>query len=221
MCQPLPLLHYPCPKDASPLPRPLYHNFLNVTSTHPEKTQRHPVVRIPVSASLGSACWMPQAASSFTKVIPRSRDPWRPVSLQPLYKHHTPNSKRPNSAEAFVKKIPSPLRFPDRNDKSKMVVPKPVPTQQYLVHQTGLPTLPYLLSGFNRPGAEAVEQMKGLSLQPVLLPHLSIPSSQTHSTHPLQAPFSGPYEPGLRPYPYPVPFWPPPAGYSMATLQPY
>ncbi|KAG7331996.1 hypothetical protein KOW79_003830 [Hemibagrus wyckioides] len=217
VCQPLPIVHYPCPKDASSLPRPLYHNFLNLSSTHTDKTQRHPAVRIPVPASLGSTCWMPQAPSSFTKVIPRSRDHWRPVSLHPLYKNHAPNSKRPSSTE----KIPSTLRYQDRNDKSKMVVPKPMPTQQYLVHQTGLPTLPYLLSGFNRPGAEALEQMKALPLQPVLLPHPGIPPSQTHPTHPLQGPFPGPYEAALRPYPYSVPVWHPPSGFSMATLQPY
>ncbi|KAK2840626.1 hypothetical protein Q7C36_012205 [Tachysurus vachellii] len=208
VCQPLPLIHYPCPKDMSSLPRQLHHSFLNLTSTYPDKTQRHPSVRIPM---------VPQANSSFTKVVPRSHDHWRPVSFHSLYKNHTPNSKRPSSTE----KIPSTLRFPDRNDKSKMVVPKPMPTQQYLVHQTGLPTLPYLLSGFNRPGAEALEQMKALPFQPILFPHLSIPQSQTHPTHPLQGPFPGPYEATLRPYPYPVPVWHPPAGFSMATLQPY
>ncbi|XP_053480069.1 AT-rich interactive domain-containing protein 5A [Ictalurus furcatus] len=215
----VPFVRYPCPKDASPLLRPNHHNFLNFTSTHPDKTQRHPALRTPVPTSLSSACWVP-SASSFSKVVPRSRDPWRPVSLQPFYKPHAPNSKRPNSAETLVKKLPSPVRFPDRKDKSKMVVPKP--TQQYLVHQTALPTLPYLLSGFNRPRADALEQMKALPHQPFFFPaHVNIPPSQTHPTHPLQGPFLGPYEATFRPYPYSVPVWHPPAGYSVATLQPY
>ncbi|MCI4381299.1 hypothetical protein PGIGA_G00249920 [Pangasianodon gigas] len=220
VCQPLPFVHYPCPKDVSPLSRPLHQNFFNVTSTHPDKTQRHPALRIPGPAPPSPGCWVP-SASSFTKVVPRSHDPWRPVSLQPLYKPHAPNSKRPSSAEAYVKKIPSPLRFPERKDKSKMVVPKPVLTQQYLVHQAGMPTSPYLLSSFERSRPETLEQMKPLHLQPVLLPHLSIPPSQTHPTHPLQAPFPAPYEAALRPYPYSMPVWHTPAGYSVTTLQPY
>lgn len=220
-CQPLPFVHYSCLKDTPPLLRPLHHSFLNVTAAQPDKTQRHPALRIPAPMPLGTARWVP-SASSFTKVVPRSREPWRPVvSLQTLYKSHSQNSKRPSSNEAYMKKLPSPVRFPDRKDKSKMVVPKPVPTQQYLMHQTGLPTLPYLLSGFERPRAEALEQMKALPLQHVLFPaHLGIPPSQTHPTHPLQAPFP-PYEATLRPYPYSVPVWHPPPGYSMATLQPY
>lgn len=220
VCQPLPYVNYPCHKDTSSLSRPLHHSFHNITATQPEKNQRYTALRIPVPMS-GSACWVP-TASSFTKVIPRSRDPWRHMSLQPHYKPHTSNSKRPSSTEVNVKNIPSPLRFQDRKDKSKMVVPKPMPTQQFLVHHSGLPTLPYLLSGFERPRTEGAEQMKALPLQPVLLPaHFSIPPSQTHPPHPLQGPFPGPYEPTLRPYPYSVPLWHSPAGYSMTTLQPY
>lgn len=188
-----------------------YNEFYRRATLPPNK------IRIPVPASRGSACWVP-TASSFTKVVPRALDPWRPLTLQPLYKPHTPNSKRPGSTETFMKK----MNFPDRKDKSKMVVPKPVPAQQYLMHQTGWPTFPYLLSGFERPRTEALEQMKAFPLQPVLLPtHLSIPSPQTHPTHPLHGPFPRPYEATLRPYPYSVPVWHPPAGYSMTTLQPY
>ncbi|KAI5094667.1 AT-rich interactive domain-containing protein 5A [Silurus meridionalis] len=223
VCQPLPLAHNQCPKDMSflSLPRLGYQNFLNVTSIHPDKTQRHPGLRNPIHASLGSARWVP-TDSSFTKVIPRSCDPWRPISLQPLYKPQTPNSKRPNSTEAYVKKTQSPLRFLDRKDKSKMVVPKPVPTQQYLVNQTGLPTLPYLFSGFETQRPEMMEQMKALPVPPVMIPaHLNISSSQTHPTHHLQIPFHRPYDPTLRPYPFSVPVWHTPTGYSMATLQPY
>ncbi|XP_060786649.1 AT-rich interactive domain-containing protein 5A isoform X2 [Neoarius graeffei] len=219
VCQPLPFVPYPSPKDASSLSRPLHHNFLNVSATHPDKTQRYPALRIPVSTSLGSQYWVP-STSSFTKVVPRSCDYWS-GSVQSLYKPHIPNSKRPSSAEAYVKKIPSPVRFIERKDKSKMVVPKPMPTQQYLVHQTGLPSLSYVLPGLERPRVQALDQMKALPLQPVLFPHLNIPPSQTHPTHSLQGPFPGPYEPTLRPYPYSVPVWHSPGGYSMATLQPY
>ncbi|XP_062854737.1 AT-rich interactive domain-containing protein 5A [Trichomycterus rosablanca] len=222
VCQPLPIGHFASPKDLSFLARPHY-NLLHLTSTHPDKTQRHSGLRISMPATLGSTCWVP-SASSFTRVIPRAYDPYhRPVSLQPPYKPHAPQPKRPNSAEIYAKKTPSSLYFPDRKDKSKMVLPKPMTTQQFLIHQpTGLP-MPYLLPSFERP-RESVEQMKTLPLHPVLLPsHLSIPQSSTHPTHPLPmgATLPGPYQPALHPYPYSVPIWHPPPGYSMATLQPF
>ncbi|TUG04230.1 AT-rich interactive domain-containing protein 5A [Bagarius yarrelli] len=219
-CQPLPQNHYPCPTDTSSLPHPLL-NLPNITSTQADKTQRHPTLQKPVPVPLSSACWVPRAISSFTKVVPRSREPWKPVSLQ-RYGCQIPNFKRQSNTEPFGKKTPAPLRFLDRNDKSKMVVPKPMLTQQYLMHQSGLPTFPYLFSGFNRAGTEALDQMKAFPLQPVLLPHLSIPPAQTHPAHPpLQGPLPTPYEAGLRQYPYSVPVWHPPPGYSMTTLQPY
>ncbi|XP_053360004.1 AT-rich interactive domain-containing protein 5A [Clarias gariepinus] len=218
-CQPLPIIHsYPCPKDMSTLSRPLHHNFHDVTSTDPDKTQRHSALRKPVPMSLGQACCWPAVGSSFNRVVPRSRDPWRPMSLQPLYKYPAQNPKRPSSAETHMKKLPSPLRFSERKDKSKAA-----PPQQYLVHQNGLPQLPgYLVPGFNRIRADALEHMKAFPFPPVIVPaHLSIPLSQSHSTHPMQNPFSGQYDPTMRPYPYTVPVWPPPSGYNIATLQPY
>lgn len=220
VCQPLPIGRYTSPKDLPFLPRPHY-NFFHVTSTHQDKSQRHSGLRISMPNTLGSTCWVP-SPSSFTKVIPRTRDPWRPVSLQPMCKPHAPPPKRPNSAETY-KKIPSPLCYLDRKDKSKMVLPKPMMTQQYLIHQpTGLP-MPYLPPFFDRP-RESMDQIKTVPLHPVLLPsHVSLPQSSTHPTHPLPmgATLPGVYEPGLHPYPYSVPIWHPPPGYSMATLQPF
>ncbi|XP_072537213.1 AT-rich interactive domain-containing protein 5A isoform X2 [Salminus brasiliensis] len=223
-----PVSRYLCPKELAIMPRPHYQDFLQCTPTHPDKTQRslpawameakvglrHSAIRIPVPASLGSSCWVP-SASSFSKVVPR-----RPISLQPSYKphHHQPHPKRPSSAEAFVKKIP----FADRKDKAKMMMPKPLSTQQYLLHSQASLPVPYLLPAFDRTRVEAVEQLK--TMQPFLLPaHLAIPPSQTHPTHPLPvgSSFPGPYEAPLRSYPYPLPLWPPPAGYSMGSLQPY
>uniref|UniRef100_A0A8B9GP66 AT rich interactive domain 5A (MRF1-like) n=1 Tax=Astyanax mexicanus TaxID=7994 RepID=A0A8B9GP66_ASTMX len=225
-----PLSRYPLPKELAGIPRQHYQDFLHVSPAHQDKTQRmlpiwatdaklglrHSALRNSVSASPGPSFWVP-SASSFTKVLPR-----RTGSLQPSYKphhhHHQPNSKRPSSAEAYMKKTP----FTDRKDKTKMVVPKPVPPQHYLVHSQASLSVPYLVPAFDRPRIEAVEQLK--SVQPFLLPtHLAIPPSQSHPTHhlPVGTSFSGPYEAALRSYPYPLPLWHPPAGFSMASLQPY
>ncbi|KAK1787046.1 hypothetical protein P4O66_017424 [Electrophorus voltai] len=232
-----PLSQYPCTKDLATLPRPVYRDFLQVGPTHPEKAPRGPstwgsegkvggrtsALRIPLSASSGTACWV-HSPSSFTKVLPRARDPWRPISLQSSYKLHTPHPqphpKRPSSAEAYVKKLASPTHFVDRKEKAKMVMPKPLPAQQYVLHpQPGLP-MPYLLPAFDRT---ATEQLKTLPVHPILLPtHLTIPPSQAHPAHPVPvgACLPGTYE-ALRSYPYPVPLWQPPPSYSMASLQPY
>lgn len=231
-----PLSRYPCPKELVAIPRPHYRDFLQSSHSHPDKNQRslsawgmeakggmrQPALRIPVPASFGTSCWVP-SASSFTSVLPRHRESCRSVSLQPPYKphhHHQPHPKRPSSAEAYIKKIP----FMDRKEKGKMVVPKPMPSQQYLVHPQATLHMPYLLPAFDTPRVEAVEQLKALPLQPVLLPaHLTLPPTQAHPSHPLPvgASFPGQYEAALRSYPYPLPLWPPPAGYSMASLQPY
>ncbi|KAL7884131.1 hypothetical protein AOLI_G00069010 [Acnodon oligacanthus] len=229
-----PLSRYPCPKELAAIPRPHYRDFLQISHTHPDKSQRslpawametkvggrQAALRIPVPASIGSSCWVP-SASSFTKVLPR-----RPVSLQPLYKPHHPQThpKRPSSAEAYIKK----MSFVDREDKAKMVVPKPLPKQQYLVHsQAGLP-IPYLLPAFERARVDAAEQWNRVdavkTLQPVLLPaHFAVPPSQAHPSHPLPvgSSFPGPYEAALRSYPYPLSLWPPPASFSVSSLQPY
>ncbi|XP_076846449.1 AT-rich interactive domain-containing protein 5A [Brachyhypopomus gauderio] len=224
-----PFSHYPYSKDLVALPRPVYRDFLQVSPTHMEKPPRAPLpwgseskvggrtpaLRIPISASAGRACWA-HSPSSFTKVPPRT--PWGPVSLQPPYKLHVPHPqahpKRPSSAEAFAKKIASPSHFVDRKEKAKMVVPKPLPAQQYILHpQPGLP-MPYLLP----------EQLKTLPVHPVLLPaHLTIPPSQGHPPHPVPmgAYLPGTYEAALRSYPYSVPLCHPPASYNMASLQPF
>ncbi|XP_051964658.1 AT-rich interactive domain-containing protein 5A-like [Xyrauchen texanus] len=183
--------------------------------------------RLPSPASYTTkACWIPQA-SSFSKVLPR--DPCRSVSLQPTFKPHISYNqhhlKRPSTDEAYLKKIPvaSPLRLIDRKEKAKTRLPKPLPHQQYLYHPHASLTMPYL-AALERPRRDLAEHLKGLPLQPVLFPtHLTIPPPQTHSMHcpPTGNSFPGAYESALPSYPYPLPLWHPPAGYSMAGLQPY
>ncbi|XP_051510177.1 AT-rich interactive domain-containing protein 5A [Myxocyprinus asiaticus] len=235
-----PLSCYPTSKNLMNY-RHHYRDFLPAGLPHSEKSQRSlsawtsdgksssrlTSLRLPSPASYNTkACWIPHA-SSFSKVLPR--DPCRSVSLQPAYKphisYHQHFLKRSSTDETYLKKIPmsSSLRIMDRKEKSKTVFPKPLPTQQYLYHPHASLTMPYL-PALERPRGDLAEQLKALPLQPVLLPtHLTIPPPQTHSMHcpPVGNPFPGSYEAALPSYPYPLPLWHPPAGYSMAGLQPY
>uniref|UniRef100_A0A9J8CFD1 AT-rich interactive domain 5A n=1 Tax=Cyprinus carpio carpio TaxID=630221 RepID=A0A9J8CFD1_CYPCA len=234
VCKPLGC--YPSSKELVNYHRNHYRDFLPGGPPHSEKTQRSlspwtldgksstrlTSYRMP-SPAYTKPCWVPHA-SSFSKVLPR--DPCRPVSLQPTFKphmsYHQHLLKRPITDEAYLKKtqVGSPLRLIDRKDKAKTELPKPLPTQQFFYHPHAGVTMPYL----PRARADLTEQLKALPLQHVLLPtHLTIPPAQTHSMHcpPVGTPFPGSYETALSSYPYPLSIWHPPAGYSMAGLQPY
>lgn len=229
-----PLSCYPNSKDLANY-HYHYREFLQAGPHHSEKTQRNlswtsdvksgarlASHRLP-SPVLPKACWVPHP-SSFSKVPPR--ETCRSVSLQHTYKphmsYHPHLLKRSTPSETYLKTpMPSQLRMTDRKDKAKTMLPKPLPTQQYLLHPHGGLTMPYLPT-LERPRGDLAEQLKALPLQPVLLPtHLTIP--QTHSMHcpPMGTPFPGSYEPALPSYPYPFPIWHPPNGYNMTGMQPY
>ncbi|XP_055023660.2 AT-rich interactive domain-containing protein 5A [Misgurnus anguillicaudatus] len=227
-----PLSFYPNSKELPNYHRHHYQEFLSAEA-HSEKARRSlsawktstrlASLRLPSPASYNTkAYWVPHV-SSFSKVLPR--DPR--LSLQPGFKQHMPYHqhllKRPTTDEAYLRKMPvaPSLRITDK-EKSKSMLPKPLPTQQYLFHHHSGLTMPYL-PALERPRGDLNEQLKGLPLQPVLLPtHLTIPPA-THSMHcpPVGTSFPGPYEAALPSYTYPLPLWHPPAGYSMAGLQPY
>lgn len=231
-----PLSCYPSSKDLTNYHRHHYREILAVGPAHSEKSQkglgawgldgksaaRFAAFRLPSPASYNSkAYWIPQ--SSFSTVLPRS-DPCR--SLQPVYKphmsYHQHSLKRPSTDDPYMRKmtVGPPFTITEKKDKTKTVLPKPLPTQQYFYHPHGSLAVPYLPE---RPRGDLTEQLKALPLQPVLFPnHLSIPSA-TQSMHcpPVATSFPGSYAATLPSYPYPLPLWHPPTGYSMAGLQPY
>ncbi|KAK9970146.1 hypothetical protein ABG768_026111 [Culter alburnus] len=229
-----PLSCYPNSKELANYHHYHYREFLQAGPHHSEKTQRNLSWtsdgksgtrlishRLP-SPVYPKACWVPHT-SSFSNVPPR--DPCRSLqhTFKPHMSYHQHLLKRPTTDDAYSKKIPVPsqLRMTDRKDKAKTMLPKPLPTQQYLLHPHGGLTMPYLPT-LERPRGDLAEQLKALPLQPVLLPaHLTIP--QTHSMHcpPAGTPFPGSYEAALPSYPYPFPIWHPPAGYNMTGMQPY
>ncbi|XP_056629163.1 AT-rich interactive domain-containing protein 5A isoform X1 [Triplophysa dalaica] len=232
-----PLSCYPNSKDLTNFQRHHYQEYMAVGPAHSEKPQkglaawsldgksgaRFAALRLPSPASYNSkACWIPHA-SSFSKVLPRS-DPCR--SLQQVFKphmsYHQHLLKRPTTDDPYLRKITvaPPFTIMEKKDRAKTVLPKPLSTPQYFYHRHGSLTIPHLPE---RPRGDISEQFKALPLQPVLLPtHLPIPPA-THTMHcpPVAPSFPGSYEATLPPYPYPLQFWHPPAGYSMAGLQPY
>lgn len=234
-----PLSCYPNTKDLTNYHRHHYREYLAFGPAHSEKSMkglaawsldgksgaRLAALRLPSHASYNSkACWIPHA-SSFSKVLPRS-DPCR--SLQHVFKPHMPYHqhllKRPTTDDPYLRKVTvtPPFTITEKKDKAKTVLPKPLPTPQYFynIHPHGSLTVPYLQE---RPRGDLSEQFKALPLQPVLVPtHLSIPPP-THTMHcpPVATSFPGSYEATLPSYPYQLPLWHPPSGYSMAGLQPY
>lgn len=230
-----PLCCYPNSKELANYHHYHYREFLQAGQTLQEKTQRSLLwtsdgksatrlasQRLP-SPVYTKACWVPHT-SSFSKVLPRDH-----CRLQPTFKPHMSYPqhllKRPITDEAYLKKIQVPSQHrmtTDRKEKGKTMLPKPLPTQQYLFHPHAGLTMPYM---HERSRGELSEQFKALpSIQPVLLPaHLTIPNAQTHSMHcpPVGTPFPGSYEASLPSYPYPFPIWHSPAGYNMTGLQPY
>ncbi|TRY81609.1 hypothetical protein DNTS_031005 [Danionella cerebrum] len=227
VCKPLGC--YPSRKDLRHYPHNHYGE-LSEAGTH-GKGQRSPSEFIPGDKSsfrlasqglpnLTKPCWVPHV-SSFYKVSPR--DAYRPVpTFKPLMPYQHLLLKRQTTNYSYVQKMPvcSTLHSTDRKEKAKTVVPKPLPTQRFLVHPHASLTMPCLPAKDRAQGDMSVNQLKVLPMHPVLL---SIPPTQTHS---LPCPivgtrYPGSYEAALSSYSYPLPTWHQSAGYHMADLQPY
>ncbi|XP_030621977.1 AT-rich interactive domain-containing protein 5A [Chanos chanos] len=242
-----PQSQYPSIKDQTDFSRQHYKEFLQVSPSQgdcvSDKAQRNlpgwgadgrggaraSALKPPPISQYGSPAkpyWSP-TASSFTKVLPKSADHWRPASTQPVYKlAHQPHSKRPMPEESLshMKKAMYTLRFPDKKEKSKPVLAKPLPAPQPLLHPH--PGLPYLPPPYDRTGRGDLSEphLKALPIHPALIQApLNLPQSQGHLAHrlPLGPIYPAAYESTLRAYPYSVPIWHPHATYSMANLQPF
>ncbi|XP_061116165.1 AT-rich interactive domain-containing protein 5A isoform X1 [Conger conger] len=175
------------------------------------------------SAEMGpKACWVPPQ-SSFTKVLPKSGEHLGPLSFQPGHKLNQ-NQKRlpPEDGLAYGKKLQmvSPLHHGDAKVRSKLALPKPLPTQHSLLHP---PPISYLVPAYERTRPVSAHQLKGLSVHPLLPAHLAVPSQPGSIYRHVMAgtPYAVPYETFPRPRPYQIPFWHPQAGYAIAGLSPH
>ncbi|XP_035291639.1 AT-rich interactive domain-containing protein 5A isoform X2 [Anguilla anguilla] len=178
------------------------------------------------SAEMGpKACWVPPQ-SSFTKVLPKSGEHLGHGSFQPGHKHHQSHKRLlPEDASVYAKKLQMvpPLHHREAKERSKLGLPKPLPTQHSLLHpQASLP-ISYLLPAYERTRLVSAHQLKGLSLHPLLPAHLAVPSQPGSMYRHVMTgtPYAFPYETLPRPRPYQIPFWHPQAGYAIAGLNPH
>ncbi|XP_062399722.1 AT-rich interactive domain-containing protein 5A [Sardina pilchardus] len=154
------------------------------------------------------------SASSFTKVMPKSKDVFSPVALHPFHKALPPTHEPTNkiyirNGQEFSqspKKPRGPLHFIDKKDKAVHVLPKPLPSVQYIQHSAIVPQVPY------RGSENHLKCLQGQNS--VHCPtHLPMPQLNPHQPHLLPAvtSFSTPYDFSLQSY-YSLPFWPSPTG---------
>ncbi|XP_031425892.1 AT-rich interactive domain-containing protein 5A isoform X2 [Clupea harengus] len=176
---------------------------------------RPPVRRRPILTQ----SWV-SSASSFTKVMPKSKDVFSPLSLHPFYKAlpppHEPTYKVYMRSGQEFNQSPNKLRVPtlhfiDKKDKGMHVLSKPPPSQPSIQHPaTGLQV--------HYSGAE--NHLKGLPGQNANLcpTHLPMPQLNPHQPHlmPAVASFSPQYDFALQSYSYTLPFWQP-----LTGLYPY
>ncbi|XP_036383096.1 AT-rich interactive domain-containing protein 5A isoform X1 [Megalops cyprinoides] len=175
------------------------------------------------SADMGpKACWVPPM-SSFTKVLPKSGEHLRPVSYQQGHKvHQSLKRPAPEDTSTYGKKLQMvpPLHHGESKERSKLGLPKPLPTQHSLYPHASFP-ISYFLPAYERTRPVSSHQLKGLSLPPLLFPaHLTQPSPvYRHVTS--GTPYSVPYESFPRPRPYQIPLWHPQAAYAITGLNPH
>ncbi|KAJ8285906.1 hypothetical protein GJAV_G00032340 [Gymnothorax javanicus] len=178
------------------------------------------------SAEIGpKACWVsPQ--SSFTKVLPKSVEHLAPSSFQPGHKHnHIQKRLHPEEVLTYGKKLQMvpPLHYRDAKERSKLALPKPLPTQHTLVHPQATLPISYLFPAYERTRPVSAHQHKGLSLHPLIPTHLAVPSQPSSMYRHVMAgsSYTIPYETLPRPRPYQIPLWHPQAGYAIAGLNPH
>ncbi|KAJ7994234.1 hypothetical protein DPEC_G00263780 [Dallia pectoralis] len=167
---------------------------------------RRPTHQIPPPMSCTLRSCMIPSTSSFTKVYPKSIEPLRPVPFQPGYAFHQhPNRSMLRDGLIYTKKINlAPEHYTtEKKDKSRTVLPKPLPTQQAVFRSNaGLP-VSYLIPACDKTMGDSGQKPP---VNPGYLPsYVRLPQSQTTPMyrHVSMGPgLVSPYEPALISYPY-------------------
>ncbi|KAL0979414.1 hypothetical protein UPYG_G00184770 [Umbra pygmaea] len=134
----------------------------------------------PISYTYSVKSCSSPATSSFTKVYPKSVEPYRPIPLQPCYTfHQTPN--RPmlhDDALVYTKKLPMVPEQTEKKEKSRTMLPKPFPTQQPLFpSNAGIP-VSYFIPACDKTRGESGQKP---TVHPIYLPtQIRLPQSQSH-----------------------------------------
>ncbi|XP_010874684.2 AT-rich interactive domain-containing protein 5A isoform X2 [Esox lucius] len=169
----------------------------------------------PMSCKVRS-CLIP-STSSFTKVYPKSMEPLRPIPFQPGYTlHQNPNrSMLHDDSLIYTKKlhmVPEHYQT-EKKEKSRTVLPKPLPTQPPVFHSNASIPVSYLVPACDKTRGDSGQKTP---VNPVFLPtYIRLPQSQTNPMfrHASMGPtLASPYEPTLISYPYRIPMWN--SGYS-------
>uniref|UniRef100_A0A668AKY9 AT-rich interactive domain 5A n=1 Tax=Myripristis murdjan TaxID=586833 RepID=A0A668AKY9_9TELE len=161
---------------------------------------------------------IPTATSSFTKVIPKSVPPLRPVLYTTGYKFHQNRLMQHDDSLTCPKNLHNMAPWiyqTEKREKSRTMIPKPLPTQQSLSHGT-LPTS-CLLTGYDRSGRDSQHQP---SLHPAFPPgRMRLPHSPPLYRHfPMSPTQSALIGSAICSYPYPIPLWSPQTGYTLPGM---
>ncbi|KAM4615887.1 AT-rich interactive domain-containing protein 5A [Polymixia lowei] len=164
--------------------------------------------------------WVPASISGFTKVIPKSMQPLRPTPFPPGYKLHQSRVMQHEDSLTCAKKLhkTAPWQYQaEKREKTKTMLPKPLPTQQSLSHYNAGQPASYILTGYDRSARDSWHQppphhaflpsrMRLPLSQPV---YRQIPVAPTHSALIGSAIYT---------YPYSFPLWSPQTGYAQPGM---
>ncbi|KAM9743515.1 AT-rich interactive domain-containing protein 5A [Menidia menidia] len=153
------------------------------------------------------------ATSSFTKVVPKSGQPLRPDPIRPGYKeNYIACSKKVTGAFPCLYQT-------DKRERSRTMPQKVASTQHSLsAASTPLP-VSCILPSYEKSGRDSRPQPP---LNPAFLPHRMRlhPSHLMYRHMPVGPSHSALIGSSMYPYPYPIPFLNPQAGYTFPAMTP-
>ncbi|XP_074526803.1 AT-rich interactive domain-containing protein 5A [Halichoeres trimaculatus] len=181
------------------------------------KYMTHPF-RPPSSYAVMSG-W-PTSSSSFTKVIPKSVQLYRPAPIRPSYKIHQDRPLQHDDSLTTAKKQSNMapwIYHTEKREKSRTMLQKVPSTQQSGSHSSSSSTpASTALSSYERSGRESRHQPP---LHPAFLPNrMRLSQSQLMYRH--LPPHPALIGSAVYPYPYPIPLLNPQLGYALPAMSP-
>uniref|UniRef100_A0A4W5KSX3 ARID domain-containing protein n=1 Tax=Hucho hucho TaxID=62062 RepID=A0A4W5KSX3_9TELE len=188
-------------------------------------SNRHPAHQIPPPTSCTytvRSCLVP-STSSFTKVYPKSMESLRPIPFQPGYTfHQNPNRPMLHDDRLIYKKklhmVPQHYQT-EKKEKSRTMLPKPLPTQQPVFHSNASIPVSYLIPAYDRTRADSGQKPP---VHPLFIPtHVRLSQSQASPMYrhvPTGHTHTSSYEPALYSYPFHIPMCIPHTGYSITGV---
>lgn len=188
-------------------------------------SNRHSAHQIPPPTSCTytvRSCLVP-STSSFTKVYPKSMESLRPIPFQPgCTFHQNPNRPMLHDDRLIYKKklqmVPRHYQT-EKKEKSRTVLPKPLPTQQPVFHPNASIPVSYLIPAYDRIRGDSGQKPP---VHPLIIPtHVRLSQPQTSPMYrhiPTGHTHTSSYEPALYSYPFHIPMCNPHTGYSITGV---